>query len=402
MKKLFPLLCLTVANTAVAADETYNFSDELITAVENCSSYHEDFTKSNPLVVETIQAFTKVKPSINIDIEGYKNGKCAFSVTGKLGQLGKTVYDCAIDQKMREKLLTAMRDKSNEKITKTIEITNSTDDADETTVNTSSVTMTATRFDIIQEKMLYSSACTQKNIPLTEEEEREIEKEIEKINEEENRLPSGFTEALKNCSSGTYKDAEIKGFKDGKCIVFYEDYILSLTPESIKTVASWEDFDNLSENSAVSKYNYMKNYTGSGLLQKIYSCYNGKCTTGGQGLSTSWSDKIKKQSGLGKAQCFDTSCSFDFVNIITINDKTTDYSLVCAVPKTEMKSIIDEYAEAIDKYVKNDVLTKNASPEEMMKRLNFMVMSSDATKEIDNTLLERLQKKNLCRLKNGL
>ena len=399
MKKLLPLLCLTVAKTAFAASfelganlsdlvaagksatENYQFSDALISAVENCSPYHEDFGKYNPALA-FVGAFLGIKPDVDIDIEGYQNGKCSFSVTGKLGQLGKTVYACAVDEKMRNEIVAAMRDKSGEEITDTFETTFTVQGQDgQTTEHKSQTTMTATRFNIVYNKLM-QSVCKQTTIPPTEEEK-------EKFKQEMNSLTPDFLDALQTCSpKKTHRkimffaqNAEIKGPKDGKCVLSYEDFTLSLPFETAKTVASWEDFEKLSADTAVSKYDYKKNYTFSGLLLTINGCHNGQCSGGGM-KSKETIGAITKETGVGEAKCSETSCSFNFINVVTIGEEKTDYSVVCTVPKTEIKRIVDEYASVIAK--QSDGTFTSFIP-------------TDETKDADEKIMYGLQKARFCR-----
>ena len=407
MKKLLPLLCLTVAGTASAASfelganlsdlvaagksatESYQFSDGLISAVENCSPYGEDFSKYNPLL-GLMGAFLGVKPTVDIEIKGPENGKCAFTVTGKLGQLGKSVYDCAVNKKMQDEIVAAMRDKSGEEITETFETTFTSRDQDgRETEHKSNMTMTATRFNIVYNKLM-NSVCKHTAVPPTEEEK-------EKFKQEMDRLSPDFLDALKTCSPKTTgrkimilaQEAEIKGMKDGKCVLSYEDFTLSLSPDEAKSIRSWADFEKFSSNPAVAKYDYKKNYTISGLMLMINDCHAGHCSTGGMSSKETMGE-ITKETGVGKPACSESSCDFRFVNIVTIGGAKTDYSVVCTVPKTEMKAIVDEYAP---------VIAKHSSESESGRFTSFI--PTDETKDADKKIMYRLQKGRFCRFETA-
>lgn len=104
----------------------YNFGEQLLQSLENCSPYTENFTELNP----ELGAMFGGDLSVLIDIKGKQEEKCVFDVIMQIDILGCQIQHCQISDDQRQRLLTAMKDRSNEVITETFDSYMTVEDED--------------------------------------------------------------------------------------------------------------------------------------------------------------------------------------------------------------------------------------------------------------------------------
>ncbi len=372
----------------------YNFSEALLNAVENCTPYQEDFSRFNPSL-QSIGGLFGTKFQINIDIKGYENDTCVFSVINSMGALGKAIYTCAIDKKQQKEIVSAMKDKSKELITETFTVVRQIEEEDGSVQKSEqTTTMTDTKFNIVYAKTT-GSACKMKNMEPTPEDKEAFKADF-------NKLPDDFLSALPICSAQKAKrnilffsqTAEIKGMTENKCEIVFDKFTLLLPPETAKTIKSWEDIDKFSKDKTFSKFNYKSNYSYDGLMSLIGGCdKNPKCASS-SGVATSTFGNVKTKTGMLSPTCSEQECSFKFLNTVSFDNEETNYSIICQIPKTEISKLATEYAPLIEKYGEKSGTNENGG---MWFR---SAESNEETKEADKKIMLYIQRARMCRYEN--
>ena len=369
MKKYFILLLCLVAGTVNAFEGAFsfspgeissvnksptlfNFSDELLEAVKNCSSYQEDFTKNNPNISE-IGALVGGDLSVYVDIKGQQNGKCVFDVVmdvvAQFGLHGKRIYHCQVDLERRRSLFSAMKDRSNEVVTETYETYSTLEDEDGNVVQKfpQKTTVTDNRFNIEWGK-IQTQNCNEEQVEMSEAEQQ-------KVKEEFDVLPESFVESLQNCMPDTASrtffivndEINIKGWSDDKCILENEDFVLNVPREKLLHIQSWSDIQSLIQDKNICTYLYEKNYSSEYLLFAIDAC--SRSGNSMRSWSKTFNDVIIKTS-LGYERN-SGGCKLKFVNILNRNNQEEeDYSMVCSLSEEKVQEILQKYADLIDKY----------------------------------------------------
>ena len=372
----------------------YDFSEQLTEAVEKCSPYRENFTERNPSLKNLGKIFGS-SFQIDIDIKGYENDLCSFSVTNSMGALGKMVHTCAITKEQQKEIVSAIKDKSKELVTETFSSVNKIKNEDGSTQESNqTTTITDTRFNIVYAKTM-ATACEMENVEPTQE-------DTEKLKAELNALPEEFLAALQNCSEQKAQrnilffsqTAEIKGMKENKCEIVFDDFTLLLPSDISKTIKNWEDISNLSKDKTFSKFNYKTNYSYDGLMTLIGDCAKSEKCSASSGSSSSTVGNVTKKSGMTLIECTQEGCSFKLLNIISVDGQETDYSIICNIPKTELNKIADEYAPLIEKYGKKSGINENGG-------IWFQgAKSNDETKSADKKIMLYIQRNRMCRYEN--
>ena len=143
----------------------YNFSDGLLNAARDCSSYSENFSANNPAL-----SVFGLKPEILIDIEGKDaEGFCLFSVRNKVTGLSETNIKCRIGSEQQQEILTAMLDRSTTPVTETFTSYITVEDGEGNVQRLpSETTMTDSKFNVIWNK-IRSNSCEEEVSEPTEE-----------------------------------------------------------------------------------------------------------------------------------------------------------------------------------------------------------------------------------------
>jgi hypothetical protein len=369
----------------------YNFSKQLLLASENCSPYTENFTELNPELGK-LGAMFGGELSVQIDIKGKQEEKCVFEVIMQLGLLGQQIQHCQISDDQRERLLIAMKDRSNEVITETFDSYIITKDANENIIDkqTYKTTMTDNRFNIEWAKIVQECDITQKE--LSEEDKAEQQKDF-------NTFDDKFLESLRLCQNDITsrqvlflsEDIEIKGLKDGKCIIEYKDFIIHLPQEKLESIQSWENISELIKDKAISEYNYEQNYDYSNLLFAIDTCIK---QDGSNGETIQSNEELKIIKSLEYKKITD-GCEIAFVNILNRGSEEENYTKICKLPESYIQDIKKEHSTLIEQYgAKSGVDEKGHFYFQSAK-------SNEETKNADEKIWLEIRENNFCNLLNN-
>ena len=367
----------------------YNFSPELLKALEDCSAYSEDFTQHNPEIKETVaRLFEWANFSLSVNIAGKENELCHFIIEHKIAGIGGQKHDCKITDTQKNDLLEAMKDRSTETITETYISEPAHDGA--LPVET---TITAGRFDVVADK-LQNTACTV-------EETQPTEAEIEEARKKYQQLPEEFVEALSACDEKNIsrsvlffnESINIVGWNGDKCRVLYNAFELNIPQNKLLTIKSYDDLDELCNDSRIAELDYKKNFLYNDLIFDLSRCAEYTKQTDGARL-TQQLGKFTLKSGTSSI-FKEQTCQITFINEISDDKKSTDYSVVCSVPQADITEILEPYQALIKQYG----VQKKYNADGSIKSVSGPI-SNDETKRADAKIMYELQKRGLCKLKN--
>lgn len=364
----------------------YNFSDQLLQAVENCSSYEEDFTKVNPELIEAGKTFGG-DLSVFIDIQGQQENKCVFDIIMTIGLLGRQIYHCQIDDEQRQTILAAMKDRSNEVITETFESYVLFGEGDNAQKNLIKSTMTDNRFNIEWAKI--AQKCKIEHKEFTEEEKNNLKKQF-------NTLDKDFLKSLHACEETSTSrsvlffsdNIDIRGWNDGKCVIECNNFILQLPQENLDTLQTWEDIYGVMKDKTLSKYRYERTYMRRDLLFAIDSCSQNDGSKGKQS-ETIEDITIKTSFDYKKTE---TGCDLIFGNLLDRGNGEETYTKICQLPESYIQSVHEKYSELLEKY---------GEKTESLENVGFSFHSSQSneqTNAADEAIWQEINKYPFCHI----
>lgn len=366
----------------------YNFSEQLLQSSENCSPYSENFTELNPELIK-LGAMLGGEFSVLIDIKGKQEEKCVFEVIMQLGLLGRQIQHCQISDEQRQRLLTAMKDRSNEIITETFDSYTTIKDTNGNIIDkkVTKTTMTDNRFNIEWAKIIQECNITQKE--LSKEEMVEQQKKF-------NTFDKDFLKSLRSCQKALTsrqvlffgEDIEIKGLEDGKCIIEYKDFTIRLPQEELKNIQSWDNISKIIKDKTISKYNYEQNYARGDLLFAIDSCLK---KDGSNGQITQSIGEIKIIKSL-KYKRTTNGCEITFVNLLNRGSEEEIYTKICKLPEIYIQDIKNEYSTLLEQYGGKSGIDEKGS------FYSHSAKSNEETKTVDEKIWLEINENNYCRL----
>lgn len=333
-------------NTEVIQDNVlYNFSSELVDAAAMCEEYSEDFSKNNP----------QLKAPVNIDIIGVEGEKCHFMVNSYLQESKVSQYDCLVDPQQMADIVNAMKNNSNDSISV----------KDNKSGN--GETVTDTLFDITLKK-ISGEACT---VSVKEIEVKEEKKDTFVANID--NFSPDFMNALYKCMPyteekeifGNNERIEIKGAKDDKCQLKYDDFNLFLPKELLSNVQSFSDVQMLLRNKNMASY--IPSYDYKGILVGI-----SRCTKDNPASTISLQNNTKNDVNIHKGMIFnyeDDGCRIKLLNQVYVAGIMDDYSINCFVEQKDLRLILEVYGELLLKNHEDYITEMKNADDELMYRL---------------------------------
>lgn len=366
----------------------YNFSEQLLQSSENCSPYTENFTELNQELAG-LGAMFGGDLSVLIDIKGKQEEKCVFDVIMQIGILGRQIQHCQISDEQRQRLLTAMKDRSNEVITETFDSYMTVEDEDGNIIDKKAykTTMTDNRFNIEWAKIIQECNITQKE--LSEEDKAEQQKKF-------NTFDENFLKSLRSCQQNIAsrqvlffsEDIEIKGRIDEKCIIKYKDFTIHLPQEKLENIQSWDNILEIIKDRKISKYNYEQNYMFSDLLFAIDTCIK---KDGSNGKFTQSIGEIKIIKSL-KYKRTTNGCEITFVNKLKQGEVEENYTKECKLPEYYIQGIKNEYSTLLEQYGEKSGIDEKGS------FYSHSAKSNEETKTVDENIWLEINENNYCRL----
>lgn len=325
--------------------ELYNFSEELINAVENCSEYATDFSVKDTPYARLGDFMGKMPSKSKFEIYYRDKDICRMRFRFiALGQ-GETRFNCRLNDKQRARIVQAMRDTSTEEYV----ITLPTEDEADCSGCSSAVTFSGNLFDTTL-AMIKPKACAELHILPTRD-------EIEAARVYTKTFSPDFHEALKKCQPAKGEDAnqhrilgvEILGKADkNKCRIKFADFEMTVDPHMFKSMTTVEDLQrSLLRKLDDAKYDYESKYDGTGMLFGLDACRqdNGFYDAG---ENIYMHGNIQKRNGL-KAKRSREICEIVLKNTVEIaNVYYRDYSLKCNVPVSQIDSLTALYIHLLE------------------------------------------------------
>ena len=366
----------------------YNFSDGLLNAARNCSSYSENFSANNPAL-----SVFGLKPEILIDIEGKDaEGFCRFSVHNKVTGLSETNVKCRIGGEQQQEILAAMLDRSTTPVTETFTSYITVEDGEGNVQRLANeMTMTDSKFNVTWSK-IRSNYCEEEASEPTEEDARELGENID-------RLSETFVQNLKSCTPYTEtkalmffsEEVTIAGKQEDKCLLRYGQFELLLPEDRLGTVSSLSDIRRLTQDTSIARF--IPVYSDQRLMFDLYDCLiNRKGNAGG--MTTETRGDIKITSALSSAFA-DTHCVLSFVNSIDNNGQNSVYNKTCRIPLDAVFGLLAPYAEVIEKNKEQTITHEDG-------KISFRGESfNEETQAVDAALAEKLKNSDLCEEKQA-
>ena len=359
----------------------YNFSSDLLNAVQNCTPYTEDFMKNNPSLADTAHMFGALNPTLDIHIKGKdEKGFCHFSVINNLIGIQVFEHRCSVSDEQLKEIYLAMTDKSTKPVTETFTTYAHINDANGSEKKIPiETTMTDSKFNIVWSKI---------NADSCEQIERDPEPEFFLgFKDSLNNFSSEFSNNLINCQPDqeekTFlffsKKATIVGKENNLCHIIYGSFDLKIPMDRVDEIRSMQDFEDLIEDETIARY--IPEYEITGLSFELDNCRQGMKHHKGA-VQTTTQNNIKITKGLSSSFS-DGVCTIDFTNKVSINGKEKDYSKKCSIPQSHLDGLLSAY--------KNIIQDK---PEQ--SRLHDF-SSRGQTDEADKNLYQKLIEQKFCR-----
>lgn len=362
----------------------FNFSDDLLSATENCQPYSEDLTTTNPdLKKEADEMFSNAGFEFLIDIKGLSDNLCKFDVTQKM--MGRRIiHHCSVNENELTEIVAAMRDRSKELITETFTTYITSKDEDGNIISKTPVknTITNTRFNIILSKILNNNCQIEMQEP--------TKHELENIKNEFVSLSESFIHSLRECEpdketkASMFFDitAEIIGKEKNLCIVKYGDFDLRIPEDKINQIISLDDLNELLTNKNIAIYSKKDTFDTGDLLDIIDNC-----SPQTLGSSKSIGDvEIEKKRTIKNQNKL---CTITFENSIIRGADTDKYEFTC--------TLSEEYREKLKNQYKDMILKNNQYKQSFLQRSaeNRLNLQGGILKANDN-ILKTIKKDGLC------
>lgn len=323
----------------------YNFSDALQKSAAGCLPYREDFAAANPDIQKWSGMFGGAKLYADIEVLGQEQGKCHFTVVAGIEGIGGTAFDCHVTKQQLDKLRSAMKSRSTEPITKTIQSGGKGDTLPITT------TMTDSLFNVTWAE-ISSEACETTEQEATQEQQEQAAVQVD-------RFSSDFVNSLYQCKPFTEskkllmftETVEIVGKENNTCHLHYDWFDLYVPTELLANIQSFTDVQRLLQNRDITVYR--PEYKYGGLLRGLKECQ--KNTTYTAGLRRTTKNDVVITDGLTLKKNND-GCKVKLLNQLNIGDDARDYSVECRLSGADLALILQTYQDLLQ----NDETTKDA------------------------------------------
>ncbi|MBR6355590.1 MAG: hypothetical protein IKR92_01930 [Alphaproteobacteria bacterium] len=324
----------------------YEFSEELINAVENCSEYATDFSVKETPYAHLGDFMGKMPSKSKFEIYYHDKDICRMRVRFiALGQ-GETRFNCRLNDKQRAQLVQAMRDKSTEEYVVTLP----TEDEADCSGCSSAVTFSGNLFDTTL-AMLKPKVCAELHIMPTRD-------EIEAARVYNKQFSEDFRATLKKCIpakrdevTGNLLDGvEILGKVENsdKCRLKFAGFEMTADPNIFKSVTTIDDLQRtLLRQLDDAKYDYENKYDGTGMLFGLHECRKGSASYNA-GENIFMHGNIQVRNGLNAKRSREI-CEVVLKNTVEIaNVYYRDYSMKCNVPLSQIDSLTATYAHLLE------------------------------------------------------
>lgn len=341
------------SQTKYNSENLYNFSKELLNAVQNCQPYKENFAAVNPNLKVLGDMFGGTELAVNVEIFGQENGMCHFTISSDFSGLPISYYDCKIDNGQRAELLKAMQNRSTKEITETFPYSYNVTIEYDNQITQQKVeaekTVTGNIFDVTYEKVLAHS-CEMKEAEPTAEQQDNAQKEMMKFSDD-------FRKALQNCRPATEKksllgfemaNVEIIGFDSNHNCQMQVDknFSLKVPQDKLAELSNWDDLLLLEQDESITTYKPVYYYDG--LVSVLQACKNGEANYSG-GMQTSKYGNTEIKNGISSV-LENKVCRIKFENTLSFGKGLKDYGQTCTVPLGEVSTLLTRHSEMSGAY----------------------------------------------------
>lgn len=370
-----------------AETRLYNFTDDVLNAVEQCSSYRTNFSvKDTPYErLEDFAGTTEVIPEF--EIYGIKHGLCRMQVRFSALGKGEKRFNCGLNNEQRVALLQAMQDTSTEEYVITLPAPSEQDcsGCNETT------TFSGNMFDTMA-ATLKSRACVERHLQPTKN-------EIIEARTATNRFSDETLDELKNCVARTVQretatlqdDVKIIGVtEDEKCHLSYLGFDLKVRKRDLKTVSGYDDMQRLLINNLdTAQYQYEDKYDATGMLFALAECRdeNGTYTADENVFQRG---NIQARTGL-RSHRVKNVCEIELKNTVAVADiYYRDHSLICSVSDAYWPRLLKKYQHLIDSFGRVQNTDKNG----VLHRTSAQYTAE--TRVADAEIFKQIKNSRLC------
>lgn len=206
-----------------------------------------------------------------------------------------------------------------------------------------------------------------------------------------------FMAALRQCRSasesghtqyGEPAEITIVGFENDRCHLQYADFDLLVPDDLLGSIHGFDDLPPLLRNNDIAHYNFQPEYTYDGLLYALQSCAQKNDYFGTQ--DTQEKDYVIITKGLN-AEYFNHLCHVYLTSELDIDGIVSDYTVVCQVPDSALESIVENYADVLEKYgEKRQGITKGHTT-------GRAAVQNAETRKADTELMFYLQQSGYCK-----
>ncbi len=369
----------------------YDFSDEVMSAVEHCSEYKTEIPLENTPYAHLGDFAGKTKINSELQIYGIKHGFCRIRVRISALGKGETRFNCRLDEAQRVALLNAMKDKSTEEYV----ITLPTPSEQDCSGCNEAVSFSGNLFDTTL-AILKDHSCVERHIQPTKD-------EIKAARDEGNKLSDEFVTALKSCKPATETrktstledEIQVIGTaEDGKmCRIKYFGFEMPVNKRLLQNIDDHDDMKwLLLTNLDKAQYRYENKYDSTGMLFALAECQN---ENGSYSADENIVQRGSMQARTGlKAKHQNNVCLIELKNTVSVADiYFRDYSILCSVSDAYRPRLVGSYLHLIDEMEAERIVDE--------KGVTHIIEthSTPETLEADATLFKRIKDRGLCSLK---
>lgn len=368
-----------------AGPQPYYFSDNLKTAISNCTSYSEDIFEKNPDVRDATTSMVSMflggldasQEKMLLTVQGKKGDKCQITVKYPM----TPEYQCILSREEQNKLVNAMNDKSTEEKTRTF----GTDGF--------SMTMTGREFDLMLSEITNTSCQLTDYAPSAEEQTEIVHKMM--------AFPKKFKNSLKNCTPDRYtfqmmgidlNEMNIIGKEKGKCHIESHGFHIFLNDNEL-SLSGFDEFAKLLSNEK--RVTYHPKYKVQGALSALNKCATKRMNQDNGMVYGPGTEQIALGSNIQIRQSVDSVyengvCQVLFSLSVEKNGNPQDYSLRCDVADAKIAQYINPYSDLLRQQAADSQTQDGSFTVSFGKQTNKMTKA-------DRELFSKMTKNKLCK-----
>ncbi len=146
---------------------------------------------------------------------------------------------------------------------------------------------------------------------------------------------------------GEPAEITIVGPTADRCHLQYADFDLLMPDDLLGSIHGFDDLPPLLRNADIAHYKFKPEYVYDGLLYALTACAQKSDYFGTQDVAEK--GYVRTTKGLS-AEYFNHLCHVYLTSELDIDGIVNDYTVVCQVPDSALESIVENYADVLEKY----------------------------------------------------